>query len=81
MSRATGFMIPLDKCDWQANGDRAKWCSTQPCPDPCMRRGPSSAEQVRALGGHACSRRHRTREVVGASLHNPRNSVEGAPAR
>jgi hypothetical protein len=29
MSRADGFMIPLDLADWQGNGDRTNWCSKQ----------------------------------------------------
>lgn len=29
MSRANGFMIPLDHTDWTNNGDRTNWCSSQ----------------------------------------------------
>lgn len=29
MSRANGFMIPLNYSDWETNGDRTNWCSTK----------------------------------------------------
>jgi hypothetical protein len=29
MTRAKGFMIPLNQTDWTNNGDRSNWCSSQ----------------------------------------------------
>jgi hypothetical protein len=29
MSRADGFMIPLNYADWETNGDRTNWCSAK----------------------------------------------------